>query len=615
MESKCSISGCQGLPEAVCICSNVLLCKSHTIDHFSTPGMHKIEKLTTEAIQESKNFLIQKLIQFSYQIDLTVSSTRKNAEATIQKIYYDLKIVENELMSLKVKCLETIKTINSMRSVYRSSSNYFDIVLQKPISAIADEYNIWRVPTVEFHIKSTESVISILEDCIPFASIPTKEQLSLITSLSKINNKLTLMIFGQELKNQPESLSTLLSLIKSSSKNPDLGNLSSKAFTILSKLHYNFSGMDLSGINIQNSEIVGGKFINTNFQDSNFRQVKLNPSVLPKAIINFKVLESIEQGKSSFSGHSKPITCIKFSPEGHFLVTGSEDRTLRIWEARSGHTLVVLEGHSDIIFAIAISEDSSEIVSGGRDGTVRLWDAVTGNSMQIFTEIQGKGVGLVSSVAITSSKDLVLAGTWESEIIIWNRTGGVYNKFTLMSPVWSLALPANGNEDSSWNILAGTRQGELVLMKTNVDGRFMWVQKEAHRQQICNVAISINSNMLISAGVDGLIKVWVSNKKAGGLGRLYSLNYQSRTPIQAHPGGITGFCVTNSFKSIATVGGDKKIKMWDRKTGKSLGSYEDKDEIKCIGLSQNGNYFAFARSTLNEVEYRETTRLIRLPAN
>ena len=144
--------------------------------------------------------------------------------------------------------------------------------------------------------------------------------------------------------------------------------------------------MDLSGINIQNSEIVGGKFINTNFQDSNFRQVKLNPSVLPKAIINFKVLESIEQGKSSFSGHSKPITCIKFSPEGHFLVTGSEDRTLRIWEARSGHTLVVLEGHSDIIFAIAISEDSSEIVSGGR-----RWNSKTVGCChrQLYADIHG----------------------------------------------------------------------------------------------------------------------------------------------------------------------------------------------------------------------------------
>ena len=68
-----------------------------------------------------------------------------------------------------------------------------------------------------------------------------------------------------------------------------------------------------------------------------------------------------------------------FSPDGHRIVSGSCDKTVRLWDADTGQPIgAPLTGHTDRVNSVAFSPDGHRIVSGSADKTVRLWDADTG---------------------------------------------------------------------------------------------------------------------------------------------------------------------------------------------------------------------------------------------
>jgi WD40 repeat protein len=74
-------------------------------------------------------------------------------------------------------------------------------------------------------------------------------------------------------------------------------------------------------------------------------------------------------------GRERPLSW----SDGHRIVSGSLDKTLRLWDADTGRLIGdPLTGHTTEIFSVALSPGGHRLVSGGGDGTVRLWDADTG---------------------------------------------------------------------------------------------------------------------------------------------------------------------------------------------------------------------------------------------
>ena len=70
-------------------------------------------------------------------------------------------------------------------------------------------------------------------------------------------------------------------------------------------------------------------------------------------------------------------TAVGISPDNHWVVTGSEDNTARLWDLRAkdpAASPVVLRGHEGEVNAVAISPDNHWLVTGSADNTARLWD-------------------------------------------------------------------------------------------------------------------------------------------------------------------------------------------------------------------------------------------------
>ena len=74
-----------------------------------------------------------------------------------------------------------------------------------------------------------------------------------------------------------------------------------------------------------------------------------------------------------------------YSPDGTRIVTASEDKTARIWDARTGAQLVVLPGHGNAVEFAAYSPDGTRIVTASADKTARIWDARTGAQLAVLS--------------------------------------------------------------------------------------------------------------------------------------------------------------------------------------------------------------------------------------
>ncbi|KAF8664862.1 hypothetical protein AX14_006690, partial [Amanita brunnescens Koide BX004] len=75
----------------------------------------------------------------------------------------------------------------------------------------------------------------------------------------------------------------------------------------------------------------------------------------------------------SLDGHKDYVLSVAFSIDGTRIVSGSEDKSVRVWDASTGEELKTLYGHSDYVRSVAFSSDGTRIVSGSNDMSVRVW--------------------------------------------------------------------------------------------------------------------------------------------------------------------------------------------------------------------------------------------------
>jgi len=75
----------------------------------------------------------------------------------------------------------------------------------------------------------------------------------------------------------------------------------------------------------------------------------------------------------TYKGHQASVISIVWSPDGKEIASGGDDNAVRIWDAATGHTVLLYQGHKDIVFAVAWSPDGKLIASASNDDTVQVW--------------------------------------------------------------------------------------------------------------------------------------------------------------------------------------------------------------------------------------------------
>ncbi len=116
----------------------------------------------------------------------------------------------------------------------------------------------------------------------------------------------------------------------------------------------------------------------------------------------------------TFGWHSGSVNCVAISPDGQTLVSGSHDKTIKLWNLHNGELKRTLEGHSHSVNCVAISPDGQTLVSGSYDKTIKLWNLHNG---ELKRTLEGHSHS-VNCVAISPDGKTIVSGS-AGEIIVW----------------------------------------------------------------------------------------------------------------------------------------------------------------------------------------------------
>jgi WD40 repeat protein len=67
------------------------------------------------------------------------------------------------------------------------------------------------------------------------------------------------------------------------------------------------------------------------------------------------------------------VSSLAFSPDGRWLVSGSWDKTIKIWDVQAGREVQTLAGHDHPVYSVAFDSRGQWLASGSEDGTIKLW--------------------------------------------------------------------------------------------------------------------------------------------------------------------------------------------------------------------------------------------------
>ncbi len=256
------------------------------------------------------------------------------------------------------------------------------------------------------------------------------------------------------------------------------------------------------------------------------------------------------------------ILAMEISPDGNYLLTGSDDRTARLWDI-NGNMVQVFRGHILPVWSVAFSPDGSTVMTGSADVTARLWD-LQGNCLQVFSGHTGG----VYSVAFSPDGKYILTGSEDQTARLWDLQGNILHRLEGHADLVRVVIfSPDGN-----SVLTGSNDRTARLWDMNGNNLQVF---SGHTDNIRSLAFSPDGKSILTGS---------SDKSA----RLWDLNGNPVDVFHGHTGTVTSVAFSPEGGKILTFSPDGTSRLWDLSQTKYTNLAGHQDHVKKVTFSPDG---------------------------
>ncbi len=240
-----------------------------------------------------------------------------------------------------------------------------------------------------------------------------------------------------------------------------------------------------------------------------------------------------------FTAHTAWVHCIAISPDSTWFASGSDDRTVKIWDLETGECRATMEGHEGGVRAVAITPDGTRILSGAKDDSLRVWNAT----------------------AHVPERTIQLADCWPYSLVPL-RDGR------------RILFGGPGNQ-------IRTKKKANIALWDAPSNRPLWESYSA--EYISALAVDAAERVAVSASPNGLLQLWTVES-----GECLAI-------LKGHSGQVRSAQITPDGRFAVSGSDDKTIKVWDLETATCIGTLEGhQNHVYSVGISPDGTLVASA---------------------
>jgi eukaryotic-like serine/threonine-protein kinase len=279
----------------------------------------------------------------------------------------------------------------------------------------------------------------------------------------------------------------------------------------------------------------------------------------------------------TYRGHTQAVKNVAWISNQR-VASGSQDSTVRIWDAMTGSNLLVYRGHKTGVKSMSVSPDSTYIASGDGSGKIHIWSTNTGDDR--FAPLSNDQASIVHSITWSPDGHSLASGSDDSLVSIWDVLAGkqlfAYTGHSgpLRSVAWSPQgqFLASGGLDKTVQVWSATSRTQQTLLTYRGHSDIVWC-----------VAWSPDGTRLASASQDGTIQVW--HATTGALIARYTV------PV----GKAESVAWSLNGQFIGGGSDDGTVQIWHAITGQLVLNYHQQHStIWSLAYSPNGQHIASA---------------------
>lgn len=248
--------------------------------------------------------------------------------------------------------------------------------------------------------------------------------------------------------------------------------------------------------------------------------------------------------KNILAGHSQPVNLISISANAKLLASVAHSKIIKLWNLSTGSEITLLSKHKSFVRCLKFTPDHQYLISGSEDKKIIIWDLKNYKGKILGNWRNGHNQAVLS-LNISSDGQYLISGSADKTTKIWSLKSEMapYTISGYSKEILDIAITHDGEF-----FVAGGIENILRIRKVD-EGKI--VRSLKINSGITSLAFSPNNHLLVTGGFDRIIRVW--NWKQG----------DEIAQIRGHLDIINKLFFSHDGKQLISVSPQEKIKIWD----------------------------------------------------